>query len=171
MVSTVANMLWLISICLISKLPFWVVFSINFLWMIRLLIWFGRLLSFHFFLFSLLFFIDWYLITIFKLIEFQQKVYISFLFNFEILGTNWIQIWRLPSKIKCIAMIRMNSNGWGMMMVTSNVEVGCTHSTEMNKWLDWICGSHGDKLTASHVFVSMCTLYHTTELTSECNDE
>lgn len=33
-----------------------VFFPINFLWMIRLLIWFGRLLSFHFFLFSLLFF-------------------------------------------------------------------------------------------------------------------
>lgn len=90
-------------------------FSIKFLWMIWLLIWFSRLLSFHsfhyfpFLLFFLLF-INWYLITIFKLIEFQQKVYNSF--QFQIIETNLIRKRKnAQQNVNALPLIS-SSDGW-----------------------------------------------------------
>lgn len=110
-------------------------------WLFKL---FLNQILFHFFyewfdcsfdLFTIFFFIsvwlNWYLITIFKLIEFWQKIF-KFFFSFYSLSNYRYRTQKCLEKkrrIKCTRHERPTSK--------MRDEVDCTHSLEMNKWLDW----------------------------------
>lgn len=124
-------MLWLIPIlilkidflsCFSIKSPFFFLFHLP--WMIRLLIWFVHIY---------LLWLNWCLITIFKLIEFQQKIFnffpsLSHLFNFKLQISNAEMPRRNRKKSNAL-----NNSGravlWGMKS-TAHILWRCTN--------DWI---------------------------------